>query len=387
MGSCDIYASFLQKDGSWSEAVNLGPKINSVMWESQPSISSDGKTLYFVRGRSGNSQNIDIYYSTLDDQGRFSEAQPIKGKVNTPAQEQSPYIHFDNQHLYFSSNGHPGMGGQDFFVSERQPDGSWGEPKNLGYPINTPKEEFSLIVAPDGKTGYFSSDGLSDNIGSTDLYSFTLPEESQARQIAYIEGVVSNQKTKEKLDAHLIFSRLDSNTIALEENTKGDGYYFTVLPSGIDYALTIEKPGFLFYSKNFSLSQVNADKAYRLDVELIPIEADKRVKLENVFFAYDSYKILPTSYPELDQIVNFLKDNPTVKVRLEGHTDNQGGAAYNKTLSLNRAKAVVSYLKEKGIESSRMEADGFGAEKPVASNDTEEGRALNRRTELVIIAK
>ena len=386
-GSCDIYASFLQKDGSWSEAVNLGPAINTPMWESQPSISSDGKTLYFVRGRTGTSKNIDIYYATLDGQGRFSKAKRLEGKVNTLKQEQSPFIHFDNQSLYFSSKGHPGMGGQDFYVSRKQPDGSWGEPQNLGYPINTPKEEFSLIVAPDGKTGYFSSDGLPGNLGSVDLYSFTLPQESQAMQIAYIEGEVVNQKTKEKLNANLIFSRLDSNTVALEENTGKDGYYFTVLPSGRDYALTIKKPGFLFYSKNFSLSQQNAEKAYRLDVELIPIEANKRVKLENVFFAYDSYEILPTSYPELDQIVTFLNDNETVKVRLEGHTDNQGGDAYNKTLSLNRAKAVITYLATKGIDENRMDAAGYGAEKPIATNDTEEGRALNRRTELLILSK
>ncbi len=384
LGSCDIYASFYQGNGSYSKPMNLGPKINSALWESQPSISSDGRTLYFVRGAGSTARNLELYYSTLSEDGYWSEAKKIEGLVNTPEKETSPFIHFDNQSLYFSSNGHPGMGDLDFFVSRRQPDGSWGEPQNLGYPINTSGQEFSLIVAPDGKTGFFSSDNIEGGFGLLDLYSFELPEESRALEIAYIKGRVTNKKTGEAVAAEIEFSDLDQNKVILTENSGKDGRYFSVLPGNSDYALSIQKKGFLFYSKNFSLKTESAERAYVLDVELIPIEVGERVKLENIFFDYDSYKLQDRSFSELNTIYNFLIENPDVKISIEGHTDNQGTAAYNKSLSENRAKSVYTYLLEKGIDKGRLSYKGFGDSQPVAGNETEAGRALNRRTEIKI---
>ncbi len=382
-GSCDIYASFLTKEGFWSKPVNLGPNVNTGMWESQPSISSDGKTIYFVRGQNSFAKNIDIYYSTLEN-GRWSEAQKIPGKVNTLGQETSPYIHFDNQSLYFSSNGHPGMGDLDFFVSRRQEDGTWGEPQNLGYPINTNGQEFSLIVSPDGKTGFFSSDNIAGGFGLLDLYSFELPEESQAVEIAYIKGKVTNKKTGELVDAEIEFSDLDKNKVVLLENSGRDGRYFSVLPGNGDYGLSVQKKGFLFYSKNFSLKTESQERAFELNVELLPIEIGDKVKLENIFFGFDSYEIDEKSFSELATVEHFMKENPTVKISVEGHTDNEGSASHNKTLSENRAKAVYNYLINKGIDASRLSYKGFGDSEPVATNDTEEGRALNRRTEIKI---
>lgn len=383
-GSCDIYASFLGRDENWSQPVNLGPAINTRMWESQPSISSDGRTLYFVRGKNSVDKNIDIYYSTLDATGRWTEARKIPGAVNTEQQETSPYIHFDNQSLYFSSNGHPGMGDLDFFVSRRQPDGSWGKPENLGYPINTPGQEFSLIVSPDGKTGYFASDNIAGGMGLLDLYSFELPEEVQAVEIAWIKGKVTNAKTSEPIAAEVLFTDLKTGKIVLEDHSSREGDYFSVLPANSDYALSIQKKGYLFYSKNFSLASSSREKAFVLDVQLIPIEVGKKVKLENIFFDFDSYTLQQQSLAELQTIENFLKENPNVSISIEGHTDNEGTASYNKALSKNRAKAVYQYLIDQGIDSGRLSYEGHGDTQPIADNSTEEGRAQNRRTEIKI---
>lgn len=385
VGSCDLYASFYKGEGVWSRPVNLGKNVNTRRWESQPSISSDGRTLYFIRGNNSFDKNLDIFYSELGDDGVWSKAERIKGYVNTKGQETSPFIHFDNQSIYFSSNGHPGMGDLDFFVSRRMPDGSWGKPQNLGYPINTSGQEFSLIVAPDGKTGFFSSDSKEGGLGMLDLYSFELPEESQAIETAYIKGRIINKKTRSPVATAISFSDLKSGDEVLKSQSLKDGRYFSVLPGNSDYALSIRKKGFLLYSKNFSLETQTADRAFVLNVELIPIEVGERVELENVFFAFDSFELDSKSHVELNIVREFLTENPTVKISIEGHTDSQGSKTYNKKLSTDRAKSVYDYLIANGIESGRLAYKGFGADAPLASNDTEEGREKNRRTEMRII--
>jgi outer membrane protein OmpA-like peptidoglycan-associated protein/tetratricopeptide (TPR) repeat protein len=384
-GSCDIYASFLQPNGFWGKPINLGPQINSGLWESQPSVSPDGLTLYFVRGRDSRAKNLDIYQSTFTSQG-WTKAEPVAGNINTSAQETSPFIHFDGQSLYFSSNGHPGMGDLDFFVARKAPDGTWGPPENLGYPINTSAQEFSLIVAPDGKTGFFSSDAMETGFGRLDLYSFSLPQGSQAKAVAYIRGSVIDKKTRKPLAAEIDFSGLTDSTFSFKKTSTKAGKFYAVLPAKSEYALSIEKKGYLFYSQNFKLGTQGVKAAKELLVELIPIAVGQSVKLENVFFDSDSYELDRRSFSELRKVVHFLKTNPEVEVSLEGHTDNVGSAAYNKTLSQNRAEAVYDYLKNKGIEADRLQAAGYGANKPVATNNTDEGRALNRRTEMKITA-
>lgn len=384
-GSCDIFASFYKGNGIWGAPINLGDSINTRFWESQPSISSDGKTLYFVRGGSSIAKNIDIYTSTLKSDGRWSLARPIEGPINTPVQESSPFIHYDDEHLYFSSNGHPGMGDQDFFVSKRLPDGSWGAPKNLGYPINTSGEEFGLIVDPNGRTAYYSSDKGDINYGLVDLYTFQLPLDARSEAIAYIEGTVTDIKTTAPLEAEINFVQLDSSVKKYSDKSNRVGYYSSVLPANVDYALSIQKPGYLFYSKNFSLTTTAKERVFTLNVKLTPIEVGGKIKLENVFFATNSYQLDDRSTTELNTVVDFLQKNPEVAILVEGHTDNEGNPAYNKTLSENRAKAVLKYITAKGIALARVTAKGFGDTLPVAPNTTEEGRSLNRRTEIKVL--
>jgi len=383
-GSCDIFASFLGPNGQWSKAVNLGPAINSGLWESQPSISPDGRTLYFVRGRSGNDPNMDILYSEFKN-GKWTKAKRVPGEVNTISQETSPYIHFDNEHLYFSSNGHPGMGDLDFFVSERQADGSWGKPRNLGHPINTAYQEFSLIVAPDGQTGFFSSDAMEEGLGKLDLYEFTLPLAAQARPIAYVRGRVIDKVSRKRLSAPLRFTNLDDTTKVIEGSSNREGKFYAVLPAKNDYGLSVAKKGYLFYSRNFALAEQTREEALDLTVELVPIASGQKVILENIFFEFDSFELNRKSDQELQEIFRFLSLNPDLKVRLEGHTDNQGTESYNAGLSANRARAVYQRLIDMGIDADRLQFEGKGSKVPIAPNDSEENRALNRRTELHIL--
>lgn len=384
-GSCDIYASFRDEQGQWGKAINLGRNVNSSRWESQPSLSADGQSLYFVRGGSSQDPNIDIYVSRLGPEG-WGPAEALPGAVNTEGQDVSPFIHFDNQHLYFSSNGHPGFGDLDFFVSERQPDGTWGEPQNLGSPINTPAQEFSLIVGPDGRTGYFSSDALEEGMGELDLYRFELPPAHRAQAIAYLRGRVIDRESRAAVFTPLMFEDLADSSFTWRNGSNREGRFYAVLPGQREYALNIQAPGYLFYSANFALEQQGQEEALELLVELEPIAVGQAVRLENVFFDYDSYDLQPRSRAELRQVQRFLERNPGLEVELAGHTDNQGTAAYNTQLSKDRARVVYEHLVAAGIAPERLSYRGYGATEPLADNSTEEGRARNRRTEMRIKA-
>lgn len=381
-GSCDIYVSYKLANGQWSVGRNMGPTINSRMWESQPSISSDGKTMFFVRAVSSRSNNSDIFY-TRNVNGEWTEPQRIKGPINTPLAESSPFIHFDNRTLYFSSNGHRGMGESDLYVAKLQPNGEWGEIENLGYPINTHLEEFAMSVAPDGRTAYYSSDR--EMAGFRKLYSFVLPEQVRASPIAWIKGNIIDDESNAPIDANINFVNLESQERVLEENVGRDGEFQVSLPAQRSYALNVKADGYLFYSENFALENQSEATADVLEIRLKKLKVGDAVVLKNVFYPTDEFTLDPTSEIELDRLASFLKDNPTVRLSVDGHTDDRGSAAYNKELSKNRAQSVVNYLVSEGINPGRLEARGYGDEQPTATNDTEEGRAKNRRTEITIL--
>jgi outer membrane protein OmpA-like peptidoglycan-associated protein/tetratricopeptide (TPR) repeat protein len=384
-GSCDLF--FAVKQGNtWSKAFNLGQGINTTGWESQPSLASDGKTLYFVRGQSGKSANIDIYTSTLDGRGNWSKAQKIKGKVNTIYRESSVFIHPDNQTLYFTSDGHPGMGGDDIFYSRRLPDGTWGEPVNLGYPINTIGNENSLLVSASGDLAYYASNKEGGK-GGLDIYSFELPDEAKPRALSYAKGVVKDADTKQPLFTLLKLIDVESKQVAVQAASDGaTGEFLVTLPAGKEYALNIKKEGYLFYSENFKLTgSESALEPYAIEALLKPIKVGSTVTLKNVFFATASFELESKSEVELDKLVDFLTENANLVIEISGHTDDVGDDESNRLLSDNRAKAVKEYLIAKGITAGRLEHKGYGETMPVESNDTEEGRALNRRTEFKIL--
>jgi outer membrane protein OmpA-like peptidoglycan-associated protein len=386
-GSCDIYVSKKMAEGEWSQPQNLGENINTAAWESMPCISPDGKTLYFVRGKDSRSSQMTIMYSKLRNDGSWSKAQPIPGKINTPYRETTPFIYFDNNHLFFASDGHPGFGDLDFFVSKRQPDGSWGEPENLGHPINSPGEESSLIISPDGKTAYFASD-RPEGYGGLDLYSFLLPASAEQTSVAFVEGKVVDALTKKPIDNALIevISFQTGDTTWNNKSTES-GDFFIVLPSKQNYVISIEKDGYMFYSGSFELIDETAEAPKRLAIELQPLEINAQVILKNIFFDYDSYELKAESFTELDRLYQLLANNPSIAIEITGHTDNQGSDAYNNRLSSQRAQAVRQYLLRKSIAPNRITAFGLGSTTPISSNDSEEGRAKNRRIEVRVIKK
>jgi outer membrane protein OmpA-like peptidoglycan-associated protein/Tol biopolymer transport system component len=391
-GSCDLF--YTRKEGDqWVVARNIGSPINTFHWETQPSWSADGKTLYFIRGlirvngqRVGRPANPDIFFTQLQDNGKWSEPQRLPDYINTPGNEASVLIHPDGQTLYFASDGHIGMGGQDLYVCRKQPDGTWGKPVNLGYPINTWNDENSLLVSSSGDVAFFASD-REGGFGDLDLYSFPLPESLRPAKTTYMKGVVYDVTDKGKLEAK--FELIDLATgeqVVQSWSNPGNGEFLVTIPVNRDYALNVQKGGYIFYSKNFTLTDAGDGKPFLMDVPMVPISmaANEGVTLENVFFDVDKATLKPESKVELDKLVEYLKRNAGLHIELHGHTDSDGDDKHNLTLSDNRAKAVLEYLVAGGIARERLSAKGFGETKPKFPNDSAENKAKNRRTEYVI---
>ncbi len=384
MGSCDIYISYLTPQG-WSEAINMGNKINTEEWESQPCLSSDKRDLYFASRRPGGFGGADIYVCHLQANGRWSDAENLGAGINTSGDEQCPFIHADNQTLYFTSNILPGYGDEDLFVVRKNVTGTWATPKNLGYPINTIDREGTLFIASDGKTAYYASD-RADSKGGLDIYSFDLREDVRPYKTLWVKGKVFDKKTSAGLPSAVELIDLETKQLISRVQTDEKGNYLITLPVGKDYAFNVNRKGYLFFSDNFSLSTKSPDSTEK-NIPLQPIDVNASVILKNIFFDFNKYEVKTTSQVELDKVIQLLTDNPTIKIEISGHTDNIGSTADNLKLSENRAKAVIAYLANKGVAVKRLTFKGYGAAQPVADNKTEEGRAINRRTELKVVGK
>ena len=385
LGSCDLYISYLTPDG-WSTPENLGDSINTDAWESAPSLSPDKRDLYFASRRPDGYGGSDIYVSHRLMNGKWSAAQNLGPLINTVGDEATPFIHADNQSLYFLSSGHPGYGGDDLFVTRKDHHGSWTKPENLGYPINTIENEGSLVITADGKTAYYASD-RADSRGGLDIYSFELRNDIRPAQTLWVKGKVFDKSTHKGLPSSVVLTDLSSGEVISQLQTDETGNYLTTLPKGKDYAFNVNRRGYLFYSENFPFSQNQADSALHIDIPLQPIETNAAIVLKNIFFETNKFDLKPESRIELDEVVRLLRDNPTVRIQINGHTDNSGKSVDNVTLSENRAKSVTAYIVSKGINAARLSFKGWGDSQPVAPNTTTEGRAQNRRTELKILSK
>jgi outer membrane protein OmpA-like peptidoglycan-associated protein len=385
MGSCDLFISRRIGD-RWTKPENLGPPVNTRDWESQPSMGSDGRTLYFIRASKAPDgvKGMDIYVTKMGDDGAFSKPERLGDNVNTAGQEQSVQIHPDGKTLYFSSDGLPGMGGADIFVSRMQPDGSWGKAMNLGYPINSGGEDNSVLVGPDGQLAYIGSDRPGGQ-GDLDLYRFELPEAARATAVGYIHGKVTDRTTGKAVEADVELYDVTTGKLATAAYSDPQtGEFLVCLPRGQEYALNASAEGYLFYSKNYSVAQSEATGA-DLDVKLNPITAGQTIELRNIFFETASFDLLPKSTVELDNLARMLGANKDMRIEVGGHTDNVGNDAANQKLSEQRANAVREFLIAKGIDGTRIVAKGYGETKPIATNETEEGRAQNRRTEVTVL--
>lgn len=385
MGSCDLYISHKTKNGNWSEPENLSA-INTEFWESSPSLSPDKRDLYFASNRPGGYGGEDIWVSHRNQQGQWSKPENMGPTINTNGDEGCPFIHADNESFYFNSNGHLGYGKKDLFMSKKTESNLWSTPKNLGYPINTIDDEGSLIVSSDGKTSYYASDG-GDTKNGLDLYSFTLRNDISASKTLWVKGKVFDKKTNEGLPSSVELTDINTRKVISNLQTDEDGNYLVTLPIGKDYALNVNRKGYLFYSDNFSMISNYPDSPIVVNIPLQPIEKGASIILKNIFFDNNEFSLKTASQNELDKVVQLLIDNPTLSIQISGHTDNVGKPANNLLLSINRAKAVTSYLQSKGIDIKRLIAKGYGETVPVVSNTTEAGKAQNRRTELSIVNK
>lgn len=384
-GSCDLYISYKLKNGSWSEPENLGFNINTDAWESSPSLSPDKRDLYFASSRPGGYGGSDIWVSHKQSNGKWSNPQNMGRGINTAGNEGSPFIHADNQTLYFISSGLPGYGNSDLFITRKTDDGGWTEPENLGYPINTIDDEATISVASDGTTGYYSSD-KSDTYGGLDIYTFQLRKDISALKTLWVKGKVFDVKTKEGLPCSVELTQLSTRNLLSKVQTDEDGNYLMSLPEGNDYAFNVNRKGYLFFSEHFALHNNPADSALVIDIPLQPLAPGAEIVLKNIFFDVKQYVLKTESYSELDRLVQLMTDNPKLTIEISGYTDNLGKPADNLVLSVNRAKSVANYLMAKGIDPKRITPKGYGETHPVMPNDTEAGKSRNRRTELHVIS-
>ncbi len=383
-GGCDIYISRL-KQGQWSKPKNLGAPVNTEGWESQPSISPDGQTLYFASNRKGGKGKKDIWLSHKKGPEQWGKPVNLGESINTPENEMAPFIHMDNQTLYFASEGWMGMGGLDLFKATRRSDQKWSHPENLGYPINTHNDEFGLVVGAAGTKAYFASDRNQKD--DRDLYTFTLHREARPTPSSYMRGKVYDAKTHQPLKAKFELVSLDSARVVMESYSDAQsGEFLVCIPTNNNYLLNVSKDQYLFYSDHFTLKGVHEiGEPYEKDVPLKPIEPGRTFVLRNVFFETDSFRLQPHSRVELNKLYRFLRQNPSVRIEVSGHTDSVGTQAYNRELSHKRARSVYDYLIEKGIAPRRLEYEGYGESQPIAPNATPEGRARNRRTQIRIL--
>jgi OmpA-OmpF porin, OOP family len=329
----------------------------------------------------------DIWVSTLDESGQWSKAVNLGKPVNSEYDEMSPFIHVNGQALFYATNALQGFGGYDIYYSEKDSLG-WSAPKNIGSPINNHDDQFSLFITADGKKGYYSHEETKeDGYSYSKIYEVEIPEENWLRYRSnYVKGIVRDSETKQSLSARIELVDLKTgNVVSLVSSDSISGDYLMVLTQGAEYALYVTRPGYLFKSLNFNYSEIRHFEPIVVNIDLDRVREGSVVVLNNIFFDTDKYEIKEKSTAELSKIVKFLNDNPKVRIQISGHTDNVGSAEYNKQLSLRRATAVYQYLIDKGIDKKRVLYKGFGSEKPIADNNTEDGRQLNRRIDFSII--
>ena len=387
-GSCDLYYSSL-RDGTWTKPKNLGSKINTESWESQPSLSANGQTLYFASSRPGGKGGKDIWVSTLVDR-RWTTPVNLSGNINTSGDEASPFIHPDNQTLYFRSNEHPGMGGFDIFFSQR---GSTGFDKvqNIGYPINTTRDEGALFVSLEGDKAYYASDPTPGNL---DIFSFTIPDYAKPIPSSYVKLRVKDAVTDLPIAAHITIIDLSSSDTLLHKRADEQGEILATITHGTEYAIYVELNGYIFYSENISFQEMQIIDPLNKDVRLIPIEENHYnspapsvpIILKNIFFASGSAELLENSMGEINKLRKLLFENTNMKIQIIGHTDNIGNNQDNLRLSTDRALAVKAAIEKQGISNHRLSAIGLGESDPIATNDTGKGRSLNRRTTFIILS-
>ncbi|MDT8401573.1 MAG: OmpA family protein [Bacteroidales bacterium] len=382
-GSCDIYYSARAGSG-WKQGINIGGPVNSKYWEAQPSLSSDGSTLFFVSNRPGGFGGLDIWLSKQVKDGRWSEPVNLGNIINTPGDEMSPFIHFDGKTLYFSSNGRPCMGGFDIFMSRLKADSTWSEPENLGYPINTQTDEIGLVINSSGEVAYFSS--KINQLKGRDLYYFEMPESLRPDPVSYLKGKVIDRISGQELKAEYELINLSTGKRLVKSFTDSKGNFLVCLPAGNNYGINVGRDDYLFYSENFMLEGAYTSiEPLEKTILLSPIQVGQQMTLHNIFFALDSWELREESLHEMEKLYKLLEDKPGLTVEIGGHTDSTGSDEHNLVLSEKRALVVRDYLIKRGVSPDRLYHKGYGEKVPLCDNGSEEGKRKNRRTEIRIL--
>ncbi|MEO9871137.1 OmpA family protein [Ekhidna sp.] len=384
LGSCDLYITRKVGD-NWSKPKNLGKPINSRYWESQPSLSADGKTLYFSSNRTGGLGGRDIWVSKSAD-GKWSVPINLGGDVNTPKDETTPFIHPNGSDLYFSANSYPGMGGYDLFVSSKT-DSLWSIPRNLGFPINTFKDEVAIIIGAEGQMAYFAKEEQKNfEILDSKIVSITLPKEIRPDPVSYNIGRVTDKETLIPLKAEVEIIDLNTNKVIYRnESDSLTGSYLMIVPAGLELAAYVKKKGYLYSDFHFTTQTNKVSEPDTINIKLKPISEGESLILKNIYFDIDSYEIKKKSISELDNAYQLLIENPDMIVEIAGHTDDIGSKNYNQQLSEKRAGAVYDMLTSKGISRSRISFKGYADLQPLLPNTTDSNRKSNRRIEFRVL--
>lgn len=394
--NCDIFVTRFERSGeggndfTWSPLVNLGPNINTKDgWEAQPTLSADGNTLYFATWREG-SLLTDIYYSTRNADGTWTMAKPVPGGINSDGHDKAPFLHQDSETLYFVSDCSParlGAGGSDIFYTRKDSNGAWETPKNIGYPINSATNEVGLVVTYDGHLAYYTTFNVNTN--SYDIFYFELYPEARPKAVKIYKGEIKDEEGKPIEDATVEVSYKESGENVQIKVNGDDGKFTAVIMADeeTDVMISVKKEGYSFDTELIKADEVvdNTQTSVQgIEMEIDVIEVGKAFTIDDILYDTDSYVLSEDSKFILDQFVKFLNENPTVTVTIQGHTDDVGDNARNKTLSENRAKAAMDYLISKGISATRLKSEGYGESKPKVPNTSAENRAQNRRTDFLI---
>lgn len=398
--NCDLYSSKFEKvevEGKekmmWSELVNLGPNINGPdTWEAQPSLSADGNTLFFASARAGGYGKIDLYYSEKQEDGTWGPAENCGRPINTIGSDKAPFMHSDSKTLYFvaeTSQERLGAGGFDLFYTRQKDDGKWSVPRNIGHPINTEGHEEGIIVSTDGIHAYFSSDGTKGGVGGKDIFYFTLPKEARPDQVLLMKGKISTENVEDVQDAKLEVRFESGKVVKQEIKIEDDGEYVAIANLGKgdeDVLLEIKKEGKAFESKLVKKEETTKTFVKDQELEIKDIKKGSKHTINDILFASNSSEISKSSKIVLDGFASWLKENPSIKIEIQGHTDDVGNDDDNMALSQDRAFSVMEYLSAEGsVKASRIKFRGYGETKPKVPNDSSANRKKNRRTDFLIL--
>ncbi len=350
-------------------------------------LSNDGQVLIMYFSEEYKGEDCDLYISKLTKKGYWSKPKRLSKKINGKSSDElSPFLASDGRTLYFSSDREGGYGSNDIYMTKRIGDGwnEWTEPQNLGPTINSEEWEAYYSISAQGDFAYMVT--TQNSIGHEDLVRISLDKAFQPDPVVLMQGTVINGSTMQPVSAEIVYESLvTGEVVGTAMSDPNTGKYTIVLPYGENYGVSAKIPGYYPTSENLDLSDKDSYSEIEMNLMLAPIEVGQTIRLNNIFFEFNESVLQSESLPELNRVVMLMSENPDIIIKIKGHTDDVGDDHYNLKLSQARARAVRTYLLEKGVSEKRVSSQGWGETKPIATNNTDEGRQKNRRVEFTIV--